>query len=82
MGIELWSAQAECCRKIGEGRSRKEIDSKMREKNSVIGITESSSWCRIDQRCFVACGSEPVLLVDAVEIFLRLLGSFRKSEKR
>lgn len=36
-------------------------------------ITESRSRCRSHRVCFIECGSKPVLLVDAVEIFLRLL---------
>lgn len=44
--------------------------------------TELGSYGENDQSCTVAFRSKPMLLVDAVEIFLRWVGSFRKSERR
>jgi len=61
-----------CCRKKWGGAVSKRDRLEYDRKELSIGITESSSWCIIDQGCFVSCGLEPVLLVDAVEIFLRL----------
>lgn len=36
-------------------------------------ITESKSRWKSHRECFIECGSKPMLLVDAVEIFLRPL---------
>lgn len=49
------------------------VDSKRTKGDTMTEITESKSRCRSHRGCFVKCGSKPVLLVDAVEIFLRLL---------
>jgi hypothetical protein len=59
-------------KKVGRG-SRKESRLELEEIDELIVMIEFSSCSLIDRLCSVECGSRPLLLVDAVEIFLRSL---------
>lgn len=59
-------------KKVGRG-SRKESRLDLEEIDELIVMMEFSSCSLIDRFCSVECESRPLLLVDAVEIFLRSL---------